>query len=152
MIPQPDIRPTTGRWYALQDDFALTWLEDGAFFSLTVPKGFRSDGASVPRLLWSVIGLTPDGPIRAGALLHDFIYRYGGEMPAGSFRVYVRGEWAASAQPITRRRADWILRHFAQAAGISPRRALLVWTGVRVGGWWSWKGTQTAGGAFELDS
>ena len=45
----------------------------GNFCTLLVPDGFRSDGASVPRWLWGVLGLRPDGLHRAASLIHDFI-------------------------------------------------------------------------------
>jgi hypothetical protein len=39
-----------------------------------IPSGFRYDGASVPRFLWSVTGITPDGLHRAATLIHDYLY------------------------------------------------------------------------------
>lgn len=42
---------------------------------ITVPKGFITDGASIPRLLWPL--LSPFGPLLEGAILHDFAYQHG---------------------------------------------------------------------------
>ena len=36
-----------------------------------VPRGFMSDGASIPRFLWSLAGGPLDGPYRDAALVHD---------------------------------------------------------------------------------
>ena len=40
-----------------------------------VPRGFVTDGASIPRPLWGL--LSPFGVLLEGALLHDFGYQYG---------------------------------------------------------------------------
>jgi hypothetical protein len=44
---------------------------------LFFPKGFISDGASVPRLLWFIPGFSPFGPLLEGSIVHDFAYQYG---------------------------------------------------------------------------
>lgn len=38
----------------------------------TVPKGFKSDMASVPRFLWPL--LPPHGRVKKAAILHDWLY------------------------------------------------------------------------------
>ncbi len=46
-------------------------FENGCY----VPKGFIFDGASIPRLAWSVLGVTPFDPrIIEQACWHDWIY------------------------------------------------------------------------------
>lgn len=47
-------------------------LPDGQ--KIVVPRGFVFDGASIPRLLWSV--LSPAGLLLVPGLVHDFAYRY----------------------------------------------------------------------------
>ncbi|NOQ27982.1 MAG: DUF1353 domain-containing protein [Bacteroidales bacterium] len=80
--------------FILQEDYSYTWMKDGANASdpsetykvestIIVNKGFRWDGASIPKLFWSW-GFTPDGKYRAAALVHDFIYIYKGKLPKGS--------------------------------------------------------------------
>lgn len=44
---------------------------------ITIPEGFVSDGASIPRLLWFLPGFSPFGVIFSGGLPHDFAYQYG---------------------------------------------------------------------------
>lgn len=41
--------------------------------TITVPKGFVTDFASVPRLLWRV--LPPTGHYGKAAVVHDYLYR-----------------------------------------------------------------------------
>lgn len=61
------------------DDYRIRliadWHVDFCIVQIVVPKGFETDGASVPRLFWNII--TPFGPIRYEAILHDFGYQYG---------------------------------------------------------------------------
>jgi len=45
---------------------------------VTVPVGFRTDFASVPRLLWSII--PPIGTYSGAAVIHDYLYT---QHPAG---------------------------------------------------------------------
>ena len=44
----------------------------GPALSVTVPKGFRHDGASVPRVLWAILPRV--GRYSRAALIHDYLY------------------------------------------------------------------------------
>ena len=60
--------------YKLVETYSYSWtMPDRLRRAITIPKGFTYDGASVPRLVWTLSGITPDGLIRAAALVHDFI-------------------------------------------------------------------------------
>ena len=48
------------------------WFVRVGRFVITVPKGFESDGASVPKVLWSFIA--PFGNHLKAAIVHDFLY------------------------------------------------------------------------------
>lgn len=81
---------------------------------LTVPKGFVFDGASIPRIAWSIIG-GPFGPYADAAALHDCAYRM-------------------SDIAMTRLEAD---RMFAAAMAdlrITPWRRHVMYRAVRIGG------------------
>lgn len=68
-INQPDIRPikeSGSDMYLLMDNFVYTIPE---IANVTVPKGFRSDGASNAALLFE-----RDGVHRAACLVHDWLY------------------------------------------------------------------------------
>jgi hypothetical protein len=71
---QPDVRPIRDAgflwgkpWYRVQSDWELEY--NGILILARKHYGF--DGASVPRLCWGLMGYTPDGLHRAGALAHD---------------------------------------------------------------------------------
>lgn len=58
----------TKRWRLVE---AITeTLSDGAI--LTIPKGFRTDLSSVPRLLWALF--PPFGDFIRAAIVHDWMY------------------------------------------------------------------------------
>jgi len=84
----------------------------------TVPKGFKSDGASIPRIFWS-LSTTPYHPtvIRA-AFFHDYFYQ---------------------KQPISRRLADQIFYVLLLEDGTSEQVAENMYYAVRDFGGGTWK-------------
>jgi len=65
---QDMIKQTTEPWQC-------EWMWNDVFKRLLVPKGYIYDGASVPRIVWTLVGLRPDGLIRAASLGHDAPFR-----------------------------------------------------------------------------
>jgi hypothetical protein len=64
-----------------QKDNKMRLLEDVAYIDpdggkWTVPKGYETDGASIPKAFWSVIGGPLEGPYREAALIHDWYCDY----------------------------------------------------------------------------
>ncbi len=69
-----------------EGDLQVRWLDDGRLMELVepfcfhdtarvawpVPKGVRTDGASIPRFLWSVVGGPFEGKYRKAAVVHDY--------------------------------------------------------------------------------
>lgn len=43
--------------------------------SFLIPRGFESDGASVPRLFWRVVFPNSDSHVTTAGISHDYIYR-----------------------------------------------------------------------------
>ena len=87
--------------------------------SFVVPRGFESDGASVPRFFWRFI-FPPLDPkaVRAG-VAHDWIYR---RQPPG---------W-------TRKDADLMFLCYLIEDGVELSRARMAYWGVRLFGWIAW--------------
>jgi hypothetical protein len=50
-------------------------LQDEHFDGFTVPAGFESDGASLPRFFWRLLGHPFNMLYLREAILHDFFYR-----------------------------------------------------------------------------
>ena len=70
ILPKSIFEPPRVRY---SDDWVIT-LDDG--LELVTPKGFETDGASVPRLFWAIPGFSPFGPLLYGAGPHDQGYQY----------------------------------------------------------------------------
>lgn len=79
---------------------------------VTAYKGYRFDGASVPRIAWW-IGHPMTPRFQRAALIHDIFY---------GFRV-------------NRRQADWLFNDLLQEDGVNEIRANVMCAAVRVGGW-----------------
>lgn len=97
--------------------------------TITVPAGFEFDLSSVPRVFWSLIA--PFELSIAAPLLHDFLYRYGGNPPTGSVtppRTYTRAE------------ADRMFREIMKAEGVSAWRRTLGYAATRIFGRSAWRG------------
>jgi hypothetical protein len=81
------------------------------------PKGLVSDGASIPRLLWPVVGSPLSGPYVGAALLHDARYRLG---------------------DCSKEEADLMLWDAALCGGTSEMDAEAIAEGVAFGGHSAW--------------
>jgi hypothetical protein len=83
---------------------------------LTVPAGFESDLASVPRCFRWLVSVTD---AIEGSIIHDFLYRVPG----------IHG----------RQFADQVLIAMAEVQGTSWLRRKAMYFGVRVGGYFTWR-------------
>ena len=114
----PDLRPIKRGRYKLHGNYTVKVIDEDKFiYYVTVPDGFVNDGASVPRIFWTISGLTRDGLIRAGALIHDWLYRRNGKL---------------ETLTISRKDSDKIFYDLMRAAGISGYRAWIAYKAVRV--------------------
>jgi len=82
---------------------------------VTVPEGFQTDLASVPRL--PVVYLLTGATGNEAAVIHDFLY---------------------TSQPCTRKQADDTFHEALLASGVPGWRAWMMWCGVRAGGASHW--------------
>ena len=98
----------------------FTLREPLTYGGLTVPAGFSSDGASVPRFFWRIVFPPGDQKALRAAFLHDWIYR---THPAG---------WSREA-------ADNLFRKLLIEDGVSQTSAGLAYWGVRLFGAPSWE-------------
>lgn len=144
MIPQPSIIPISdsgSETYELAADYTYTWRAEGKRWRIIIKAGFRTDAASVPWIATVLTGITPDGLHRAGALVHDFLYRHGGRLPHGSFCSLnvANGHWVPVAHAWTRQQADKMFANMLQEAGVSKFRRRMMYRAVRAFGWRSWQ-------------
>lgn len=111
-----------GRRWLVRDAFTYRTL---AGWTITVPAGFITDGASVPRPLW---WLYPPfgGDYDEAAVIHDFLYA-----KAELFEGDDDGH-------ITRGEADAVLLEAMAAKGFRASGRRTIYAGVRAGGWRAW--------------
>jgi len=62
------------RWQVHKDWTFPYNPKNGAPVKIIIPKGFRFDGASIPRPFWAL--LSPVGLLLIPGLVHDYAYRY----------------------------------------------------------------------------
>lgn len=103
------------------DGFPFTLLEDLVYETrrhriIRVPKGFKTDLASIPRVLWNV--LPPVGRYNKAAVVHDFLYQNNG---------------------CTRAEADAVLNEAMRVLGVRVTQRWAIYAGVRLGGWVVWR-------------
>lgn len=87
----------------------------------TVPEMHVTDGASIPRPLWALIGSPFTGRYRVPAVLHDAAYACVG---------------------ITKADADRMFYEAMREAGVGAMLAGLMWAAVKVFGGPAWRGAQ----------
>ena len=79
-----------------------------------VPEGFVTDFASIPRVLWSIIGSPASGLYRNPSVLHDFWYKN---------------------NKYSRRKCDRLFLGAMKVAGVGYIKRKTIYYGVRAGGW-----------------
>jgi len=137
---QPDIRPFSRKQYRLEKLFTYTWQNSyGTWHRLRIAPGFTYDGATVPRWAWTLSGLTPDGLIRAAALIHDVIYRYKGKLPYGYQFQWDGTSWKPVEPKYSRKDADEFFLKTMLEYEMRPGTAYTAYVAVRIGGKKFWK-------------
>lgn len=94
----------------------LSLIQNGKVV-LTVPKGFVTDFASVPRPLWSIF--PPMGKYSLAAIFHDYLYACG---------------------LLSRKGADKLFLVLMKHLGVPYWKRQSMYWGVRLGGWVAWNG------------
>lgn len=124
----------------LTEPFYCQWVYKGQMRYLYIPEGYIYDGASIPRIAWSIIGIAPSGPIDAAAVAHDAPYRaMGGRKPEawkGCLLVNENGNSVLTSREET----DWVFLQFGREGGIKHHRIGIAHKVVRVFGKKYWGG------------
>jgi hypothetical protein len=102
-----------GKWILMAD---LHYESDAAVRTITVPAGFQTDLASVPRLPF--VYLLCGDCAREAAVVHDRLY---------------------TTHEVDRATADQVLFEASGVTGVALWRRCLMWAGVRLGGGRHWR-------------
>ena len=114
---KPTVRPLEGTDYVLAQNFYFPAKVGVWDVTVHVKPGFRTDGASIPRFFWRVLGSPYDPDVMAASIGHDAMYR---------------------GRIVPRRAADAAFRTMMAASGAPKRKRRLIWIGVRLFGWITW--------------
>lgn len=127
-----------GRRKELHVPYRYEYTYNGRRYRLTAPAGFKHDGASVPRAVWSFY---PPHPLDRAAIFHDLLYRRQGKLKPGEFQVQTEnGDWVDVDATWTRKQADLLFREMIDQDPHGPgyiRRSAAYWA-VRGFGRWAW--------------
>ena len=115
VTPRPD-----GRTWIVLSDFGYEVGEDGSGDIIKVEIGFHTDFASIPRPLWMF--LPRWGKYGNAAVIHDYLY------------------WE---QTRPRKESDDILMEGMVVLNVGVIKRHLIYFAVRIGGWWSWRRSQS---------
>ena len=135
----PVILPNGREGYILAQDYSYEWTFKGNLYKIVVPKGFMYDGASVPRAVWTLSGITPDGLIRAAATVHDELYDCRGRIPDGMLFVRQGGEWLEIKGSVWPRvECDNLFYRILIDSGYPDTKAYAAYLAVRAFGFTGW--------------
>ncbi|MBP6203354.1 MAG: DUF1353 domain-containing protein [Azonexus sp.] len=102
-----------GRWTVMAP---LVYESDAAGMAITVPAGFETDLASVPRL--PLVYMATGGTANAAAVIHDYLY---------------------TKHIVPRDVADAVLREASAVTRVPGWRRWAMWAAVRVFGGAAWR-------------
>ncbi len=100
-------------YYSMQDDSTMvTLLDDIEISGWTVPKGFCSNGASVPRAFWA----------------------YCSPLDGRYLDVFCWHDWAYAEHILPRQKIDQLMRQYLIARGMSRAKSYTIYYAVRAFG------------------
>lgn len=128
-LTKPSLQHVTGHTYVVKSPLTYRALDKRVF---TVPVGFQTDGASVPRFLWMLYPPFGDD-YSSAAVLHDYLYAKAEE--------YTGKDWNEALQrsQLSRKEADDLFREVMVIEGFRRTGRWMIYRSVRAGGWKSWR-------------
>lgn len=95
-------------------------------YTITIPSGYVWDGATIPRIAWSIVGLTPFGIHDEATLIHDYLYECEGELD--------------EVKPhITRKFVDKLFIDMLRKLGYTKTQLKIINFFIRIGGFYYWR-------------
>lgn len=123
-------------WCYIKEHTAYFVLR-GCEFRVTIPQWYVFDGASIPRLFWTPLGLTPGGLLLSASGIHDWFYQNRNEKIDCEIKGF-RGTWNKLSIEFSREESDWIFYQHINLERLSRFDTDLVYKYVRRYGWIVW--------------
>jgi len=113
------------QWEVMEDFY---YLYEGR--ELVIPKGFIFDGASIPRIFWTI--LSPTGLLLIPSMFHDYAYKYDylWEVICGLRVKYKEGAGKGAW--------DFLFYTLGQQINGVHFANLVAWGALTLGGWFAW--------------
>ena len=99
-----------GRRWRLVEPFEYR-IDDDPLHKITVPKGFVTDFASIPRVFWRL--LPPWGRYGKAAVIHDWLYGQGIGNRERADLIFLEAMEVLGVKAWKRNCMYWAVRHFA---------------------------------------
>lgn len=134
----PAFTPVGGDWWRLEDAFTVWFTYGGKRYRLTIKRGFLTDFASIPRLVWSILApwnykYTP------ACLPHDEGYEKAGKLTLWTWDGVT---WSPVRAELSRRAVDDLM-YWGMVARKTPAwKVKAIYSAVRVGGWLAWRNSK----------
>lgn len=107
-------------------------------YRLCLPRGFRSDLASTPRISW-LFGFRPDNPaLCLAGLFHDYYYRHGGYFSRWWPDDH-EGECVHGFRSGGKRFADWVFCRMVAELACVKTPGYLAFAALSLFGWPAWR-------------
>lgn len=104
-------------------------------------KELRTDGVSIPRILWSLVGIQLGGRCRAAGLVHDYLYQHCGKVVVHRMSLE-EFSMISTERTFTRKECDELFLDHLLRSGLWAWRAAAAYRAVRMyfGGGKAWRG------------
>lgn len=140
---EPEVLVRGTNCYELDADYVYEWAADGYNWTIVVPEGFVFDGASIPWITQFVIGKWDLGI--GPPCVHDWIYKWKGNLPTGSFMRETDDNTHIVCEPWKRYEADRLFCRHMRAVGVPQWKRRMAYRAIRLGGWWAWNKSKDNG-------
>uniref|UniRef100_A0A6M3KLB1 DUF1353 domain-containing protein n=1 Tax=viral metagenome TaxID=1070528 RepID=A0A6M3KLB1_9ZZZZ len=124
-----------GRHRRLLEDYTVMVDVRGSRLPITVPRGFVSDGGSVPWGCWNLAA--PWGDYSAAFVVHDWLYYQGAKILPRAGADWVLYAMMETLDEIQLKPASTLSRRIRAVGRLARRRA--VYQAVRLGGGVAWE-------------
>jgi len=128
--PQPVITPITKKLVKLEEPCHCIIEHEGKEYTFHARPGFVWDKASIPRIAWTLLGVTPGGMMLCVSLWHDTLYMSKGNRKRVPY-ITLEGQYS-------RKESDKLLELLAVYHTYHTKRAKFMYFCLRIGGRRHW--------------
>ena len=114
-----------------REQYEFPFYFRGILKTMIITKDFKTDGASIPRVLWSLIISPFQRKTIIAFSFHDFTYQTG--------MLLVQSNRGPKWMRISRKESDHLLDQMLKFFKVKKWRRVAIYRGLWAGGWWTWR-------------